>query len=68
MARLFGLIALAGLILGTSPALAGGHQPAHQPSHHTSVPELSTTGAAAGLVVLAGTAAVILARRRKRKP
>jgi hypothetical protein len=64
MSRLLGILAFATLVLTADPASADGRN--HRPRR--AVPELSAAGAGAGLVLVGGAVAIILGRRRARKP
>jgi hypothetical protein len=66
MTRLLGALAFATLVLTAGPASAKrDHEPRKE--HRKAVPELSGAGAAAGLVLVGGAAAIVLGRRRARK-
>jgi hypothetical protein len=73
VSRLIRLFAFAVSFMSLQPAFADrDHDNGHgrdDEHHHTvvSVPELSTHGAAAGLALIAGAAAIVLGRRRSRR-
>jgi hypothetical protein len=65
MARFVGVVSFVSTLVSVGSAWAdnNGHHV------HSSVPELSTTGAAAGIALIVGAAAIAFGRRRRgRKP
>jgi hypothetical protein len=71
VSRLIRLFAFALSFMAVQPAFADrDHDNGHgrdDEKHHTAVPELSSHGAAAGLGLIAGAAAIALGRRRRRR-
>jgi hypothetical protein len=70
VSRLIRLIVFAASFMSLQPAFADrNHDDGHgrdDQRQHTAVPELSSHGAAAGLALIAGGAAIVLGRRRSR--
>jgi hypothetical protein len=65
MARFLAVLVFVVSALVARAALAKPHE--HDEKTHHAVPELSGAGAAAGLILVGGAAAIALGRRRARK-
>jgi hypothetical protein len=68
LSRFFGLSALfvALSIMAPTAARADDDRDEHHGTHTRAVPELSTSGAASALAVLAGAGAIAFGRKRRR--